>query len=227
MPDIRLFASVRSVDPAELGSSCERLLAAGVDGLHVDLADGRFVPELGYGPDVAAALAARTGALVDVHVAAVDPEAYLGALAAGGVRRVSVHLEATPYPWRTCGLARSLGLAVGLAANPATAVAAIATAAPAADFVNLLTTEPDLSGERLLPRMVERVAAVRAVLPPEVGIEVDGGIDVDSAGAFAAAGAEALVVGRAISAATDWNAAVARLRVEVRGELWQPAGGAR
>ena len=213
MPAVRIYGSIRSVDPTELGVASERLLEAGVDGLHIDLADGVFVPELTFGPAVARALVERTGASVEVHLMVVEPERYLRELAQAGVARVSFHLEAAPYPWRICSLARSLGLEVGLAANPATAVDAITTAGQAADFVNLLTTEPDYAGERLLPRMLERVRAVRAGLPDDVRIEADGGVDVDSARALASSGAHDLVVGRAITRAPEWRAALENVRV--------------
>jgi ribulose-phosphate 3-epimerase len=209
---VRIYGSIRSVDPTELGPASERLLAAGVDGLHVDLSDGVFVPELGFGPAVARALVERTGAAVEVHLMVVDPERYVRELAEAGVARISFHLEAAPYPWRVCSLARSLGLEVGLAANPATTVEAITTAAPAADFVNLLTSELDYAGERLLPGMVERAFAVRAGLPAQVRLEADGGVDADAARALAGAGVEDIVAGRAITGAPDWSAAVEAFR---------------
>lgn len=219
----RLFASTRSVDPLELGAAAARLAAAGVDGLHVDLSDGHFVPELGASDSVVGALVARTAVSVEVHLMVTAPERYLGVLGEAGVRRVLVHLETTPYPWRTCRLARSLGLEVGLAANFATPVVAIEAAAPSADFVNLLTTDPDLAGERLLPGAAERVAAVRAVLPPGMRIEVDGDIGPYSIGRLAAAGAADFVVGRALAEADDWQERVERLRAAAVAGVSDPS----
>jgi len=206
---MRLLASIRPLDPLELGAGCERLLETGVDGLHVDLADGVFAPELTVGPEVVRALAARTAALLDVHLMVAGPEPYVRAVAEAGATRVAFHLEAAPYPWRLASLARSLGLQVGVALNPATAVAALEPVAAAVDFVNLLTTELDLAGERLLPGATERVAAARRLLPPEVWIQVDGGVEADNAAGLVAAGADELVVGRALAGAADARALLA------------------
>jgi ribulose-phosphate 3-epimerase len=212
MPATRILASIRAVDPTELGAAAERLLAAGVDGLHVDIADGVFVPELTFGPEVARALLARTQALVDVHLMVARPEEYLPLLARAGIRRVSFHVESTSYLWRVMSMARFLELEVGLAINPATPVTVLETVGAAADFVNVLTTEPDFAGERLLPGCVGRVAAVRLMLPERVRLQVDGGIDAESASDFAAAGVNDFVVGRAVAGADDWRGAVADLR---------------
>jgi ribulose-phosphate 3-epimerase len=210
--EIGIYGSIRSVDPADLGASAERLLEAGVDGIHVDVADGVFVPELTFGPAVARSLVARTRAAVEVHLMVVDPERYLRELADAGIARVAFHVEATGYPWRVCSLARSLGLVVGIAANPATPIGALAAVAEAADYVTLLTTEPDLAGERLLPGSEERVAAVRAALAPESRLEVDGGVDAAAVLRLAAAGAQDFVVGRAVTASEQWEQAVRGLR---------------
>lgn len=212
MTDVRIYGSIRSVDPVELGASADRLIEAGVDGLHVDIADGVFVPELTFGPAVARALVERTQAPVEVHLMVIDPERYLRDLADAGIARVAFHMEATGYPWRVCSLARSLGLVAGLAANPATPIDALAAVAAAADFVTLLTTEPDLAGEHFLPGSLVRAAALSATLAPSSRLEVDGGVDVDAAAGLVAAGARDIVVGRAVTGSEDWEQAVRRLR---------------
>ena len=208
----RILASIRSVDQLQLGAGCERLLDAGVDGLHVDIADGVFGPELTFGPLVVGALLERTTALIDVHLMVSRPEQYLPGLAEAGATRVSFHLEAEPYPWRVCSLARSLGMEVGAAVNPATPLAALEPVASAVDFVNLLTTEIDYAGEQLLPGSAERVAAVRSLLATRVRIEVDGGVNVENIAPLVNAGADELVVGRAITGADDWRRALVELR---------------
>jgi ribulose-phosphate 3-epimerase len=212
MPASRIFASIRSVDLTELGTASERLLRAGVDGLHVDIADGVFVPELTFGVAVAQALLERTRAHLEVHLMVVRPEEYLPLLARAGIRRVSFHLESAPYPWRVCSLARSLGMEVGLALNPATPLTVLETIGATADFVNLLTTEPDFAGERLLPGSVERATAARRLLPEHVLLEVDGGIDAETGRGFADGGVNDFVIGRAITGTNDWNRAAEQLR---------------
>jgi ribulose-phosphate 3-epimerase len=209
---VRIFASIRALDPTELGANSERLLSAGVDGLHVDLADGVFVPELTFGVAVARALFQRTQALLDVHLMVVRPEEYLPMLAEAGIRRASFHIESTPYPWRVCSLARSLGMEVGLALNPATPLSVLETIGAAVDFVNLLTTEPDFAGEQLLPGSIERATTARRLLPERVLLEVDGGIDAKTGRSLAVGGVNDFVIGRAIAGTNDWNHSVGQLR---------------
>ncbi len=206
----RIFASVVSADQADLGAAADRLLAAGVDGLHLDLADGVFVPDLTFGVRTVRALRARTDAVLDVHLMVARPEDYLRAVADAGASRVSFHVEAVAYPWRLVSLARSLGIEVGAALNPVTPLETLDTLALSIDFVNLLTTEPDFAGEHLLPGMVERVARARRDLPAEIRLQVDGGVDSTTIGGFT--DADDLVVGRGICGSEDWTGAVAELR---------------
>jgi ribulose-phosphate 3-epimerase len=208
---MRLLVSTAAADPLHVGAAVA-LLRDSVDALHVDLADGRFVPSLSGSVELVAALAAGQPLAVEVHLMVQEPERWLPGLAAARAARAIVHLEASPYPWRTVALARRLGLAVGMALNPATPIGALETIAPLTDLVSLLTTEPDEAGELLLPGMAERVAAARRMLPGRVVLEVDGGVAEATARSLVAAGAGSLVAGRAILRASDPVAAAARLR---------------
>lgn len=209
---MRLFASITSVEPSEIGLAARRLLDAGVDGLHVDICDGVFVPVVTFGPSLVRSLRLLTAETLDVHLMVTRPEDFIAPLADAGATRVSFHIESAPYPWRVTSIARNHGLEVGVALNPITPLLMVDALLESIDFLNLLTTEPDLAGERLLPGMAERIARARAAVPPHVRIEADGGITPDNIATFAEAGADDLVVGRAISERQSWPAAVAKLR---------------
>lgn len=214
--DPAILASLRSADPLAYGGVVERLRSAGIGAVHVDVADGRFVPYMTGSTDLAAAVSAAHPQLrVDVHLMTEAPEERIRDLAGSQVDRVAFHLEAERYPWRAMSLARQLGLEVGVAVNPATALVALDGVAGSADYVIILTTDPDFAGEPLLPGMVTRIRSARDLLGPSVPIVVDGGVSAETASDFITAGADRLVVGRAILEASDWSAAVSRLEAAV------------
>ena len=181
---LSIFGSITSLEPTALGEAALRLLDAGVDGLHVDIADGVFVPYLTFGPSVVAALRKMTTAILDVHLMVSDPEQIIETVASSGATRISFHLEATRYPWRVTSLIRRAGVEAGVALNPISPVSGLEALGDSISFVNLLTTDPDVAGERLLPRMPERVASVRGMLQEARPIEVDGGIAADNIDQF-------------------------------------------
>ena len=211
---VRLFASLTSLAPLALGADARRLVAAGVDGLHVDIADGHFAPFLLFPPAVAWALQAEIGGHVEAHLMVTDPEAYLRPLAERGVRRIAFHAESTRYPWRVASLARSLGVEVGIALNPITSLEVLERLGDAVDYVNLLGADHDFAGDRLLPATPGRVRSARGSVAPGVRVQVDGGVDSGNAAGLVRAGAHDLVVGRAVCDAADWSAAVAEFREE-------------
>lgn len=215
---VRILASLSAADPSALGEAAERLALAGADGIHLDIADGHFVPWLSAGPATARALRARLPAtFLDVHLMVEDPEVYLDELALGEGTRVTFHLEATRYPRRVVTVGRRAGIpSIGPALNPVTPLAALDSVLDYVDFASLLSSEPDAAGERFIGRTVDRLRALRPELRPEVALVVDGGIDADLLGPLHAAGANDVVVGRAITGTDDWAAAIARLR-EVGG----------
>lgn len=192
------WASVSTVDLGRLVDVCQALEEAGVDGIHVDVSDGVFTPDLTFGYRVVAALSTRLRIPVEVHLMVVNPERRMREVAEAGAARVSFHVEAAAYPWRLIAQGRSMGMAVGVAVNPVTPLASLEYLIPGVDFVNVLTTEPDARGERLLPSMNRRVASARAITGGRVPVQVDGGVIEENIAGLRAAGASEFVVGRAL-----------------------------
>ena len=209
---MRIHASLTAADPLHLAETVSRLEAAHVDALHLDIADGRFVPDIAGSAGLAAAVAKASSLPLELHLMVSEPEVQLAAFAPTGARRILVHAETAAYPWRLAALARRLGVEFGLALNPSTPLEALAPAASAGWPVTLLTTEPDGDGEHCLPGMIDRVAAARRLLGDEAVIEADGGLTPQLAALFHEAGASIVVAGRAITGAPDWTAAVTALR---------------
>ena len=214
---MKILASLSAADPLALGLAARRLREAGVDGFHLDLADGRFVPWLSGGLELVAALAATEMLPLSVHLMMEDPEPWIAPLGRSGADRVAVHLEAIRYPWRLRTAALRSDLEFGIAINPATPVAALEPVLDCADFVSLLTTEPDLGGERFLPGMLQKVAEARRLLGARVGLEVDGGLDARWLHDVALAGADSAVVGRELTLAEDPAAAFRMLSTAALG----------
>jgi ribulose-phosphate 3-epimerase len=211
-PERRLWASVTTVDLGELVEVAQRLEEAGADGIHVDVCDGVFAPDLTFGHRVVSALTSRTSLPVEAHLMVVTPEEQLRAVADAGAARACFHVEATRYPWRVAALGSALGLSVGLAVNPVTAVDPLGYLAKLCDYVNVLTTEPDEQGEHILPAVADRVAKVAALGGGAWAVQVDGGVTLANLPPLLAAGATEVVVGRALLSDPDPAAVVTALR---------------
>ena len=193
-----------SIFAADFGILREQLAAleqGGADLIHVDVMDGHFVPNLTMGPVVVEAIRRATGLPLDVHLMVTEPDRFLHAFVDAGASRIAVHVETVPHLHRTIQAIKALGVAAGVALNPATPVGALEDIAPDLDHVLVMTVNPGFSGQTFIPRSESKIRGVRDLLVrtgSRAGIGVDGGIDTTNAGRAAAAGATMLVVGSAL-----------------------------
>jgi ribulose-phosphate 3-epimerase len=208
--------SLYAADFARLGEQIDELMDAGARVFHYDIGDGRFVEPITHGPIVLESIAPlidRRGGTIDCHLMTVEPERHFAPVASAGGHSVTFHVEATSDPAGAAALARDLGLGVGVAFNPETSVDDALAAADGVDLVLCMCIHPGYSGQEFMPEALERIAALRAALPAEIRVQVDGGINTETLFAVRAAGADLIVAGTAIFGAADIAAAYRRLAV--------------
>ena len=196
-----LAPSILSADFARLGEQVLAAEAAGADWIHVDVMDGRFVPNITMGFVVVEALRPLTRLPLDVHLMIVEPERYVERFVAAGADVVTVHAEATPHVHRALQLVRAAGAKAGLALNPATPLDWFEDVMGELDLALLMSVNPGFGGQRFIPRSLERLERLRALrdrLAPEVLIEVDGGVAPANAAELVRRGADVLVAGSAV-----------------------------
>jgi ribulose-phosphate 3-epimerase len=214
---VRVAPSILSADFGRLAEEVRAVEAAGADVIHVDVMDGRFVPNLTIGPLVVRAVRAATKLPVDVHLMIVEPERFIDEFARAGADVISVHLEASVHLHRTIQQIKALGKKASVALNPHTALDGLDVVLPELDMVLLMTVNPGFGGQRFIDAVVPKVAALRAEIARRglaTDIEVDGGIAPDTVAAVTRAGATVLVAGSAVFGAPgrDYRGAIQALR---------------
>jgi ribulose-phosphate 3-epimerase len=198
---LRIAPSILSADFAALGREVAAVSSAGADFIHVDVMDGHFVPNITVGPVVLAALRKHTEVPFDVHlmISPVDP--YLEAFAEAGAAILSVHPESGPHLHRTVQTVRGLGCKAGVVLNPATPVEAIDWVLGDIDLVLVMSVNPGFGGQSFITGQLDKIRALRRLIDEsgrDIDLEVDGGVNVETARACVAAGADMLVAGTAV-----------------------------
>jgi ribulose-phosphate 3-epimerase len=212
---IRVAPSILSADFGRLADEVRAVEAAGADVVHVDVMDGRFVPNITIGPLVVEAVRKVTKLPVDAHLMIVEPERYVEAFAKAGADLVSVHAEVSPHLHRTLQAIRAAGARPAVALNPSTPLSAVEWVIGDCEMVLVMTVNPGFGGQRYIDACTEKIRQLRALADarnPALEIEVDGGVNAETAARVGRAGANLLVAGSAVFGAPDYRAAIAGIR---------------
>jgi ribulose-phosphate 3-epimerase len=216
MPDRILVApSILSADFARLGEEIAAVEAAGADWLHVDVMDGRFVPNITIGPPVVKAIRRVAKLPLDVHLMIVEPERYVDDFAEAGADTITVHVEASVHLERTLAHIRSLGKRAGVTMNPSTSEDSLRYVLDVCDQILVMSVNPGFGGQSMLRSVLPKVASIRKMIDDRkltIDLEIDGGITAETARDAVAAGARVLVAGSAVFRTKDYAGAIASIR---------------
>jgi ribulose-phosphate 3-epimerase len=214
-PPVRIAPSILSADFGRLAEEVRAVERAGADWIHVDVMDGRFVPNITIGPPVVAAVRKVTQLPIDAHLMIVEPERYVEAFAKAGADLISVHAEVSPHLHRTLQAIRAAGARPAVALNPSTPPEQLEYVLGDCEMVLVMTVNPGFGGQTYISACTEKVLRLRRMVEARglsVDIEVDGGIRAETAGSVAAAGANVFVAGTAVFGAPDYAQAIRGIR---------------
>ncbi len=207
---IKLAPSILAADMGRLAEAVEQVDAAGADRIHIDVMDGHFVPNITFGPIVVKWLRSTTRLPFEVHLMIDRPERYLEAFALAGADSLIVHQEGAVHLNRTIQAIHALGKKAGVAINPATPASVLEEVVPDLELILVMTVNPGFGGQEFIPGTLAKIGRVRRMIDqarPECELEVDGGVDPETAPAVVAAGAGVLVAGSAVFGAPGGAAA--------------------
>ena len=224
-PRARLAPSILNADFGHLADAVAQAERGGADWIHVDVMDGRFVPNISFGPGVVRAIRAATRLPLDVHLMVDDPIRYIGAFREAGADLLTIHVEADRHPHRTLAEIRRLGARAGLALNPGTPLSAARELAADLDLLLVMSVDPGFGGQQLIAASLDKLARARQLLAgcnPRCELEVDGGIKLDNVDDAVRAGASVIVAGSYVyegGASVTANVEALRRAVDALGAI--------
>lgn len=227
MQDILIAPSILSADFANLGDEVQAVDSAGADIIHIDVMDGRFVPNITIGPLVIKAVRKVTEKPLDVHLMIEDADRYIEDFAAAGADWITVHVEASPHLHRTISRIKECGKKAGVVLNPATPLSSLESILSEIDLVMLMSVNPGFGGQSFIPATLEKTWQLHRWIAErglDVAIEIDGGIGPETIADVAAAGANIFVAGSAIYGCPDYRKIIGELkRLAAEGKKRSPA----
>jgi ribulose-phosphate 3-epimerase len=198
-----------------LEDECNMLNESEADWFHLDVMDGRFVPNISFGIPVIQQITKTTKKICDVHLMILEPEKYAEAFAKAGANILSVHIEACPHLHRNIQQIKSLGMQAGVAINPHTPVSFLHDVLADIDVVCMMSVNPGFGGQKFIPRTLDKIKELKKMITERnlsVKIEIDGGVTLDNAASIVAAGADVLVAGNTVFASKDPKATILQLK---------------